>query len=181
MQKPKIVFSLEEIYRHKDGWTYFLLSKDKRYLKIGKTTSDLGLRIKSINNDMNYRGNDFSLLVACVDAKNEKRFHYFFREYRACFNWQEPDNRQKNLSSEQIWSLAVKSSKAKYGIYRKHYVYWEIKKYCKKTIVELFRIPPKKLAPMLVFIIQKEFECIQNEKGTKNSHRLERTVRNTYV
>ncbi|MBD1198907.1 hypothetical protein IDG82_17710 [Vibrio cholerae] len=77
MSKPKIVFSLSDFYQHKHGWTYFLLSKDKHYLKIGKTTSDLGLRIKSINNDVNYKGNEFSLLIACVGARNEKTFHHF--------------------------------------------------------------------------------------------------------
>ncbi|MDG3055400.1 hypothetical protein P7225_24230 [Vibrio parahaemolyticus] len=180
MSKPKIVFSLSEFYQHKHGWTYFLLSKDKRYLKIGKTTSDLGLRIKSINNDINYKGNEFSLLVACVGARNEKKFHYFFRDYRACFNWLEPGNVQKNLSYEQIWAIALKSSKSKHGVYRKHYVSWEVRDYCKRTIVELFKIPPKKLAPKLVPIIKKEFECLEHEKGTKKSHSYTRTVQKVY-
>ncbi|ENH2499033.1 GIY-YIG nuclease family protein [Vibrio parahaemolyticus] len=180
MAKLKIIYSLNDFYPRKLGWTYFLLSKDKRYLKIGKTTADLSTRIKAINNDQNYKGYDFSLLLAFVDASYEKQFHHFFRGYRACFNWLKPKQDMRNLSADEVWSIAVKSSKKKYGVYRKSYVYQELGLYSQKTIVELFKLPPRKIVPKLIPIITAELAQIEAEKGTKKRCYLVRSAREIY-
>lgn len=156
MERPLIIESLDEFSKKDKGWTYFLISSDNRYLKIGKTVSNIEWRISWCKNDRNYKDKKFRFLMAVEGADLERHFLSFFSSYRANIIWESPENKIERLTSDEAWALAIKLSKKIHGVYRKNevsHLYW---KYTRKTIVELFKIPPKKLAPNLSGIIIRE-------------------------
>lgn len=153
--KPKVIYDLTDFYRARNGWVYFLISKDKRYMKIGRTNAELAKRIKAANLTRS-KDNQFSLLLAYNDANLENKFLSFFDNYRARYHWHEPNSRQNGLTYEELWKVATAYTRNKHGCYRKLYVIWAIHQYAQITRDELCKIPPKKLAPKLKTLIETE-------------------------
>tara|TARA_R110002033_G_scaffold166332_2_gene204960 strand:- start:11588 stop:12070 length:483 start_codon:yes stop_codon:yes gene_type:complete len=158
--KPKVIYDLSDFYRARNGWVYFLISKDKRYMKIGRTNAELAERIKATNLRRSFKDNQFSLLLAYNDANLENKFLRFFDNYRARYNWHEPNSRQDVLTYEELWKVATTYTRNKHGCYKKQYVIWAIHQYAQTTRNEFCKIPPKKLPTKLKMLIEKELGII---------------------
>ncbi|WP_415721713.1 hypothetical protein [Photobacterium ganghwense] len=159
--KPKVIYHISDSYRSKNGWVYFLLSQDKRYLKIGKTNADLSARINAANSIEIFKENQFKLLLAYSDSRLEGEFLSYFGKYRARYNWLEPTSIRKHLTYDELWKIATYYSRTKHGFYRKNHVTNAIQKYGQTTRDELCKIPPKKLAPKLVYIIEEKLGLVK--------------------
>ncbi|MCU8506132.1 GIY-YIG nuclease family protein [Vibrio vulnificus] len=153
--KSKVIYDVVDFYQSRKGWVYFLVSEDKRYLKIGKTNNDLNERIKYANYN-SPPGAHFSLLLAYNDATLERQFLSLFERYRARYNWHEPSSKAQGLTYDELWKVAIVFSRLKYGSYKKSHVSRAIHKFSRVTRTELCKIPPRKLAPKLKSIIEHE-------------------------
>ncbi|WP_341852401.1 hypothetical protein [Vibrio vulnificus] len=142
LKENKFIFDLAEARKIKTGWTYILLSKDKKYMKIGKTVSNLESRIININNDTNYRQYDFKFHMAIRGAKYENELLKLFSEYRARYFWTYGKERSEPLTSKEVSkklkSNTLETDKDRLVIFRD---------YVQSTRLELFKIPPRKVAP----------------------------------
>lgn len=151
--KSRIIYDLNDFYRDRHGWVYFLISEDMRYMKIGKTNAELQARVRAANSKGD---NQFRLLLAYNNANLERKFLHYFESYRARYNWHEPSSRQNGLTYCELWKVATAHIRRKHGCYKKHYVLWAIHQYAQITREELCKIPPKKLAPKLRVMIEAE-------------------------
>lgn len=79
----KVVTDRWKVTGGKNGWTYFLLSNDGKYAKIGKTKSNFRDRERYANNNDPYRGLQLKLLFAIDDERLEPILHNYFRQYHA--------------------------------------------------------------------------------------------------
>lgn len=170
----EIVTSIDECKSKRFGWVYFLLSKDSKYLKIGKATC-ISSRLTAISKDDNYKDYKFRLLAAVPDGRLEGYFHDLFYYYRARLVWNYNGIEYKALTKQQVWNLAKKQSKSLIG----HYCFDHIEslaystKHLRVSGLELFKIPPRKLTPCLVDIINGEIEHIKKcGSGCQTSRRL---------
>ncbi len=148
-----VIYNLEEFQPLKKGWTYILISHDKNYLKIGKTTADLENRIKNINNDQNYKQYQFRLLMAIRGANYEYILHSLFSDYRACYFWVYDKEKSKPLTLKES-KRKVRSELTRIDLDAQNpdriVVYRNL---IQTTRLELFKIPPRKVAPNVINIV----------------------------
>lgn len=158
MKNNRVIFDLDDFYPTKKGWTYILLSKNKKYMKIGKSVAVLENRIKNIRNDLNYKQFDFYFLLAIEDCCYEHKLFSVFDEYRACCFWKEGKIKSKPLTSKEInkkINLKLEELNTDYSYIGRHEIYRE---FVLITRLELFKIPPRKIAPKLKYIVQDYLE-----------------------
>jgi len=153
MKKYEIIKELSEIKKRKSGWTYILISKDKKYMKIGKTTSELGRRIKNINSDRNYKEYNFSFFMAVNSYKLELLFLTYFSQYRACYRWNDGKNSFTGLNQKDLRGKARKKANEIYSSPSCQEINKILYEYSQITRLELFKIPPRKIASKLDSII----------------------------
>lgn len=148
MAKIVIIDSIDRFRPLKCGWTYILLSKDKKYMKIGKTIQFLETRIKSINNDPNYKKYDFEFLMAIKNVKYERQILSLFSEYRARYFLVYGKERSEPLTSKEVSKKlkrnTLETDKDRLVVFRD---------YVQSTRLELFKIPPRKVAPHIREIV----------------------------
>lgn len=154
MKNNHIIYNLDDYYPTKKGWTYILLSRNKKYMKIGKSVAVLETRIKNIKNDLNYKQFDFDFLLAIEGCYYEKKLFSVFSEYRACCFWKEGKIKSKPLTSKEInkrVSLKVEEFNSDTSYVGRHEIY---RKFVLITRLELFKIPPRKVAPKVKDIVR---------------------------
>lgn len=156
--KPRLIDELAQYKRLSSGWTYFLLSKDKKYLKIGRCTSDLSLRIKAINNDINYKGKEFRFVMAISDKHFERYFQSMFSRFRANYSWNDGLTQERNLTFPEVWRKARDKAKSVNGKYCKYQAEQCLWLYSSKTVIELFKVPRNKIANKLRDIVEGELD-----------------------
>lgn len=142
-----IIQNLEEARPYKLGWTYVLLSKNKRIMKIGRAIPDLKRRVYQHQHCREYRQYDFQFLLAVNNSKYESLLHKYFDEYRCCYKWLEGENKGQHFSKKEAKTLALRLfKKDKISYNSTHEAFWE------NTIItrnELFSIPPYKVGAKL--------------------------------
>lgn len=161
--KPKVIYEISDFYFSNKGWVYFLISDDKRFLKIGKTKASLEERVSAINRREMFRANRFRLLIAYNDASLERHFLDFFDIYRARYNWIETNNSKQYLTYNELWKISTDYCRQHYGEYRKRKVSEAIHKFGQITREELCKIPPRKLAPQLLSIIERQLGFVRQD------------------
>lgn len=139
----KIIYNVEDSKCIKRGWTYILVSEDKRRLKIGKAIPNLERRINQHMYDKYYQRYGFSFLLALDDAKYEVTLHALFDEYRARYRWIGDDQYGEHFTGKE----AMIKSRALYQeqIEKNHgidYFFW---KNTQTTVWEWFHVPPRKV------------------------------------
>ena len=166
--KSRVIYQLSDYSNSKKGWVYFLVSSDRRYLKIGKTSSSVEERINAINSKKCFRSNNFHLLLAYNDASLERHFLSYFEKYRARYNWRKPSEEQFRLTYDELRRVATAYCRKEYGCYRKHHISDAICKFGQTTRDELCKIPPRKLAPYLTSIIESELKLLNGTRRVGN-------------
>jgi len=152
---PKIIAinSLKSASRFKPYWTYFLISENKRLIKIGSTIQPLEKRILGVNNEPNYKGYNFSLYLAVRGMHLEEFFHDHFKNYRACFRWREEDGTYTYLTGKESWKRSLANTPIKGEHTRKLRAHWYFNYNAMHTRLELFKFPPRKVLPNLKSLI----------------------------
>lgn len=134
------------------GWTYLLVSSDRKLMKVGHTFQPIEKRLKGIQNEMGYKGLGLEFLFAIEGVQYERALQDFFQEYSACYNWIDGENSQKNLTYSEVRSIAFMKAKAAPCKYAKDKI---ISKHVQVTRFELFKIPPRKVGFNLKELVLK--------------------------
>lgn len=149
----KVIRNIEEARRYKRGWTYVLLSENKRTMKIGHAIPDVARRIYQHQHSTPYNKYNFQLILAIDNAKYERILHDHFDEYRSCYKWLEGDNYGQHFTKSEAHKLAYRLFKKERSTYK-----FIDNAFCQnvmKTRNELFNIPPQKIGSKLESIIQQ--------------------------
>lgn len=173
--KPDEILSIEHDYRPQKGWVYILISDDKKHLKIGKTSSCLARRIKSVNTDEYslYRGKNFELLIAFIDANHERPMQSLWSSYRANYRWSEPENESTGLTSSKIYSLARKRARALEGEnYTPTKTRELLRRYSKPTSLELFALPKKARPEKILETLRKQNKRLKELRKSRKGFNL---------
>lgn len=147
-----IIYDLLDYRPSKKGWTYILLSKDKRIMKVGQTKSSLENRIKSINSGKGVFDNYFEFSMAINDAGYERKLHSYFSEYRVRYYLVFGNKKSELLTYKELIKEIRKYEKES-GIRIHH-------KNIQKTRMEIFKVPPIKVSIKIKSII---LEYLENE------------------
>ncbi|WP_276313894.1 GIY-YIG nuclease family protein [Pseudoalteromonas rubra] len=153
LRNLKIIRKLEDARIYKRGWTYVLLSNNKRIMKIGKATTDLSKRVYQHQHCREYKSYDFQFLLAIDSAKYESLLLEHFDEYRRRYKWLQGEDIGKHFSKKEANTLALrlfKNDKMSYDSI--HDAFW---KNTRVTRNELFVIPPRKIGEKLEVLIQQ--------------------------
>ncbi len=147
----KIIKNLEEARPYKRGWTYILLSKNKRVMKIGRAIPNLKRRIYQHLHCRYYKLYDFQFLLAIDDAKYEEKLHSYFESYRCRYLWLDGENSGQHYTEKEAKHLACK-------LFKKNQISYDsiISAFDQNTIItrnEIFAIPPRKVGSKLEKII----------------------------
>jgi len=151
----KIIRSIEDSYVSKKGWTYFLLSKNKRHVKIGHATPNLNRRVYQLLHNEYYKALGFEFHFAVLGEQYENRFHTLFDEFRARIKWVGKDSYYGMFFTEkESWKLAVLCYKKEFdNKYDKLGVLNYYRNNTQTTRNEIFNIPPVKVGKKLEFIV----------------------------
>lgn len=152
MNNIEIVESTELMKLNELGWTYLLVSFDRKLMKVGHTFQPIENRLKKIRNEMGYKGLGLEFLFAIEDAQHERALQDFFQEYSACYNWIDGEDSKKNLTYSEVNSIAFRKAKAAPCNYAKDKL---ISKHVQVTRFELFKIPPRKVGLNLKELVLK--------------------------
>jgi hypothetical protein len=147
----KIIYDLEEARNYKRGWTYVLLSKDKRMMKIGHAKTDLKRRVYQNQHIKQNKQYDFQFLLAIDHAKYEHVLHKHFGKYQCCYKWLEGEHKGQHFNEREANTLALrlfKKDKVNYSS-----TYEAFNDNTQVTRLELFSIPPRKIGARLTELI----------------------------
>jgi hypothetical protein len=158
MRKIIATNSLDVANKYGSNWTYFLISEDKRFIKIGSTLQPLRKRIIGVNNELNYSDLNFSFYLAVRGIMHEELFHEYFKQYRACFRWTEKDGSYSYLTNKESWKRSLKNTPIKGEHTRKLRTFWYFNSSAMHTRLELFKFPPRKVLPKLESIVLEVIE-----------------------
>lgn len=147
----KIIYNLEEAKIYKRGWTYVLLSKDKRVMKIGRAIPDLKRRVYENQHISQNKRYDFQFLLAINHAKYEKKLHDHFDEYRCRYKWLEGEHKGHHFNEREANTLALRLFKKDKVNYNSTYEAFNDN--TQVTRLEFFSIPPRKIGANLTELI----------------------------
>lgn len=148
----KIVRSAESMHLNKLGWTYLLVSSDRKLMKVGHTFQPMEKRLKQVRNEMGYKELGLEFLLAIEGAHHESTLQGFFQEYSARYNWREDENSKYYLTYSEINSIAFRKAKGVRSRYAKDKL---IRNHIQVTRFELFKIPPRKVGLNLKELVLK--------------------------
>tara|TARA_Y100000588_G_scaffold166916_1_gene180785 strand:- start:4602 stop:5072 length:471 start_codon:yes stop_codon:yes gene_type:complete len=149
----KVIQNLEEAKVYKRGWTYVLLSKNKRIMKIGKVTTNLKKRVYQHLHCKSYKPYEFQFLLALDSAQYELLLHRYFDEYRCQYKWLHGEMKGQHFTKKEASIMALKLFKSDSTSYSSTFeAFWE------NTLVtrnEIFSIPPRKVGLKLEDLIKQ--------------------------
>ena len=149
----KIIQNLEEAKVYKRGWTYVLLSQNKRIMKIGHAKTDLRKRVYQHQHCRLYKPYDFQFLLALDSAQYESLLHGYFDEYRRRYKWLQGEIKGQHFTNKEANTLALMLFKKDKISYKSTSdAFW---KNTIDTRNEIFAIPPRTIGAKLENLIKQ--------------------------
>ncbi len=153
-----LVESLDLVPSSKKGWTYVLVSPNKKMMKIGRTVQPLDMRLRNIRSEKSYCEHGLEFFLAVEDCRHENTLLSYFGEFRARYNWHDNSGITENLTFSEAWRFARDNVIANHGRIRKIDTIYTFRKHVQVTRLELFKIPPIKIGGKLKALIVEAIE-----------------------
>lgn len=134
----KVHFDRDVIGYSNDGWTYFLLSRCRKFAKIGHTHDNIRERLVYANQVAPYRKIDLRFWFAIDSAALEYDLHEYFDKYRAQYLL---DYRHDCIEGFEFKSVKRFFTKYEVDNYLDNKTYNTYRDYFQKTNTELFKFP----------------------------------------